>query len=159
MADAVEEGVDLMTLLLLAAGAFGIYWLWQKFNPSNPNTLPGAVTNDISSGIASIFEALTFGPPITATGTLASQSGQVLGPISSFPAATDSNGNTYLNVNGTVYQLGPRNAQGNFTAIPTGATASAGTATIPSQDMTASNTGSPGGTGGGGTGNTGNTYG
>lgn len=115
--DDVGKGLDVVMLLAIAAGGYLIYKVLQSLNPNNPNNPVGAATNAISSGIASAYEALTFGPPVNATGTLASQSGQVLGPISSFPATTQ-NGNTYLNVNGTTYQLGPRNSAGNFTAIP-----------------------------------------
>jgi hypothetical protein len=117
------------TLLMLGLGIAAVWWIWNSFGKSAVQGVE-AGTNALESGIAGAYEALTFGPPITVTGTLAAQSGQVLGPIASFPAATDSSGNTYLNVQGAVYQLGPRNAQGNFTAIPTGVTAAAGTATI-----------------------------
>jgi len=156
-----DEAEDWGVLIALGLAAFGIYWLWTSFGKSAAAGVE-AGTSAVASGIADIYEGLTFGPAIQAAGTLASQSGAVLGPISSFPAATDSSGNTYLNVNGTVYQLGPRNAQGNFTAIPTGATASAGTATIPSAPLTASNTaaaGAPAGMTSTGPTGTGNTYG
>lgn len=115
----MNKGMDALMLLAIGAGAYLIYKFFQAFNPNNPNTPVGAATNAVSSGIADLYDTLTFGAPVNATGTLASQSGQVLGPISSFPATTEG-GVTYLQVNGAPYQLGPRNASGNFTAIPVG---------------------------------------
>jgi hypothetical protein len=78
----------------------------------------GTVTAPLSSAIASTYAALTFGPPVAASGNVADLSGDVLGPISSFPAAHDAQGNTYLQIYGQTYQLGPRDANGNFTAQP-----------------------------------------
>ena len=96
----------------IGVGAVAVIYFLKKVG--------GGAVNTIASGIASVYEALTFGPPIAVTGSIDDQSGNLLGPISSFPAATDSQGNTYLSISGMVYQLGPRDAAGNFTAIPTG---------------------------------------
>lgn len=102
--------------LVLGVGvAAGVLYLLSK----GSKTLSTA-TNAVSSAIASGIELLTIGPPIAAAGSLDDQAGNLLGPISSFPASTDSAGNTYMAVNGAWYMLGPRDAQGNFTAIPTG---------------------------------------
>ena len=103
------------TLVALGAGAIGVLYLLKK-----TSGVASAATNALASGIASVYEALTFGAPMSVTGSIDDQSGITLGPISSFPAATDSAGNTYLSISGMIYQLGPRDSAGNFTAIPTG---------------------------------------
>lgn len=100
------------TLLILGIGGVAAYYLLSKLS-----TVGSQATGAVSSGIAKIIENLTFGAPIQATGGLDDQAGNYLGPISSFPAATYG-GNTYLQVNGATYQLGPRDSSGNFTAIP-----------------------------------------
>ena len=142
MADVLEEGETFVTLALVAGLGLGLYWLWKNFG-QGVTAGAGAATNSVSSAIATLYEDLTFGPPIAASGTLAAQSGAVFGPISSFPAATDSQGNTYLNVNGAIYELGPRNSAGNFTAIPTSGTAAVGSAALP-PSASAGGTGSTG---------------
>lgn len=127
MADVVEDTESVVMLGVLAALGFGLYWVYTNFlSGNNPNSLgasvanaAGNVTNDVSSALASAFEALTFAPPINATGQLVSQAGEAMGPVSSFPAATYG-GYTYLNVNGIIYQLGASSTPGDYTAIPTG---------------------------------------
>lgn len=103
------------TLLLLGAGAVGAWW----FIFEGPGKAVKAATQALSSSIATVYEALTFGPAIQVTGDVDDTQGNLLGPIASFPAAHDSQGNTYLQINGHTFQLGPRDARGNFTAIPT----------------------------------------
>jgi hypothetical protein len=147
MADRIEEGMNVAMIAGVAVGAYFIWKLLQSLNPNNPNTPVGAAVNSISSGIASAYEALTFGPPIQAAGDVDDLNGNLLGPISSFPAAS-SGGNTYLQINGATYQLGARDSKGNFTAIA----ASAGGAMSPSTGSTggtysAGSTGLTGGTG------------
>jgi hypothetical protein len=100
-------------LILYGALAAGAYLLWKKISPGI-----AAATSGVSSAIAATYEALTFGPPIQAVGNVDDLSGRLLGPIASYPQATDSQGNTYLQIGGATYQLGPRDANGNFTAIP-----------------------------------------
>lgn len=96
--------------LILGAGAFAAWYFFKNaFQPA---------VNAAASAIATIYEALTFGPPITVIGTVSDLKGNVLGDVGSFPAAHDSQGNTYLQINGAMYQLGPRDSAGNFTAIP-----------------------------------------
>ena len=103
------------TVLLIGAGAVAAYYLFNKVGAA-----VGVATNAISSATAATIEALTFGPPILVTGSVANQAGQVIGPIANFPASHDAAGNTYLKINGYVYQLGPRLTPGGpFTAIPT----------------------------------------
>ncbi len=100
------------TLLLLGAGGVAAWFVLSKLSG-----VASASTNAVSSGIASVIENLTFGPGIQVTGGLDDTAGNYLGPVASFPAAT-YNGNTYLQVNGQTMQLGPRDASGNFTALP-----------------------------------------
>lgn len=96
--------------ILLGAGLFAAWWIFKKgFQPG---------INAAASAIAMVYEALTFGPPVTVVGTVSDLQGNVLGDVGSFPAAHDSQGNTYLQINGAMYQLGPRDSAGNFTAIP-----------------------------------------
>ena len=117
-----EEFPPWVIALGLAAVAFIVYEIVKGVN-----ALPNAIANNpltqaLSSGIADAYVGLTSGPTVTATGMLADQLGNELGPISSFPATTQ-NGITYLNVEGTTYQLGPRNSAGDFTALPMNAPA------------------------------------
>ncbi len=100
--------------ILAAAAAAGAVYLLGK-----GSKLAKDATNALSSGIATVYETLTLGPAIQATGSIDDQAGNLLGPISSFPASHDSQGNTYLAISGRWYQLGPRDTSGNFTAIPT----------------------------------------
>lgn len=143
--DDVGKGLDLAMLIAIGIGGYFLYQFLKGLNPFNPNTVPGAALNATSSAIASAYENLTFGPPIEATGTVADENGNVLGPISSFPAMT-LNGITYLQIGGQTYELGPRNAQGNFTAIPPGGSTGPTGATMSAGNTTPGNT-SPGGTG------------
>lgn len=147
MADVIEDTEGLVMLAVLGGLIYGGYLLWQKFGAGIAGGA-SAAAGGVSSAIAAEYENLTFGPPLQAAGTLADTSGQVLGPVSSFPSATDSQGNTYLNVGGTTYQLGPRNAQGNFTALPTSGAATNGASPTGSTSATsASNTFGTQGTG------------
>lgn len=101
------------TALLLGAGAVAAWYLLSK-----TTQMVGAATGAVSSALASTVEALTFSAPIQVTGYVDSTQGQTLGPIASFPAAHDAQGNTYLLIDGAYYELGPRDAAGNFTALP-----------------------------------------
>lgn len=123
-----EEFPPWLIVLGLGAVALILYEISKGASAVGNAIANNPITQGISSGIADAYVGLTSAPAIAAQGMLASQSGQVLGPVSSFPASTQ-NGVTYLNVNGTTYQLGPRNASGNFTAIavaPAGGTYPAG---------------------------------
>ncbi len=99
---------------MVGAGVGAIYLL-RKAGKIGTQAL-----DEVTSAIASGVEALTLGPPIQAAGSVDDQAGNLLGPIASFPASHDSQGNTYLAIAGSWYQLGPRDANGNFTAVPTG---------------------------------------
>lgn len=101
------------TALLLGAGAIAAWWLLDRTTQA-----VSAATGAVSNALASTVEALTFSAPIQVIGNVDSTSGELLGPISSFPAAHDSQGNTFLLINGAYYELGPRDAAGNFTALP-----------------------------------------
>lgn len=102
-------------LVLMVGAAAGVLYLLKK-----GSQIGAGAIDAVSSGIANAYLALTLAPTIEAAGNLDDQAGHVLGPISGFQAATDQQGNTYLAVNGFWYQMGPRDARGNFTAIPTG---------------------------------------
>lgn len=114
MATRTAGGINWELVLMAGAAVGAIYLLRKSFRVGK-----GAI-DAISSGIATAYLDLTMAPNIQAAGVLDDQSGNVLGPIASFPAATDRQGNTYLAVNGFWFQMGPRDAAGNFTAIPTG---------------------------------------
>lgn len=101
--------------LTLGAVAGGVYWLMTK-----GAAVASQATNAVASGIANVYESLTFSAPMQAVGNVDDQAGNLLGPLSSFPFAMGSDGNGYLTINGMIYQMGPRDANGNFVAIPTG---------------------------------------
>lgn len=102
------------TLFWLGAGGLAAFLLYEKFKGP-----AAAAANAVEGAIATVYETLTFAAPIQVAGSVDDLKGNLLGPISSFPAAHDSQGNTYLQIHGAAYQLGPRDARGNFTAIPT----------------------------------------
>ena len=111
----VDRGGINWELVLIGIGAVAALYLLHK-----ASGVAAAATNAVSSAIASGIEALTIGPPIQAAGSVDDAAGNALGPISSFNASHDSQGNTYLAIGGEWYMMGPRDASGNFTAIPTG---------------------------------------
>jgi hypothetical protein len=111
------EGINWNVILAVAAGAGALYLL------SKLSSAGQVATNAVSSAAADVYNALTLGPPMQVTGSVDDLQGNLLGPIASFPSSHDNQGNTYLAINGAWYQLGPRDASGNFTAIPTGASA------------------------------------
>jgi hypothetical protein len=133
VADKVEEGFDLMMLLGLAAAAYGVYWLFKQLPSINsPDGLGTSIANGIGAGVNSVqtalanaFESLTFSPMVQVAGDIYSQSGQLLGPVAQFPAATYGS-YTYLNINGTIYQMGAGATAGSYVAIPTGVIQPAG---------------------------------
>lgn len=102
-------------LVLGLGAAVGIIYVL-----ANLKNAASVATNAVSSAIASGVELLTLGPAIQVTGSIDDQAGNLLGPIASFNSSHDSQGNTYLAINGEWYMMGPRDAAGNFTAIPTG---------------------------------------
>lgn len=112
---AMARGGINWTLVLGIGAAAGVLYLLHK-----ASSVGKTAVDALSTGIANAYLALTLGPPIAVTGSIDDQAGNVLGPVSSFGSSHDSQGNTYLAINGYWYQMGPRDASGNFTAIPTG---------------------------------------
>lgn len=102
----------------IAAGGVG-YILYKSL--SAVSTATGTVTNAVSSAIASAWESLPLvglGPGITVLGNVVLPSGSLV-PLSSLQSGqirSDANNNVYANVSGTIYQLSPSNAAGNFPA-------------------------------------------
>lgn len=113
MATGARRGVNWNLVLGLGAAVGALYLVKKAYSTAT------AATDVASSAIAHVIEALTIGPPVQVEGSVDDEAGNLLGPISSFNSAHDSQGNTYLAIGGTWYQLGARDAAGNFTAIPT----------------------------------------
>ena len=118
----------------------------------------GAVTSAVagnpliqgaSSVSAAVIEALTFGSPIEAQGTLVDSNGNVLGSIASFPAANGSDGNTYLNVNGSIYELTGSEQNGDYvgTLVGSASSSNAPGSTTPPVSAYTGGTGYTGGSG------------
>jgi hypothetical protein len=119
MATRAAQGINWTLVLGIAGAAAAVYLL------SKASKVAGAAVDTVSTAIANDYIALTQGPPMQAAGSVDDQAGNVLGPIANFNSSHDAQGNTYLAINGYWYQLGPRDASGNFTAIPTGQAVSA----------------------------------
>jgi hypothetical protein len=116
-----RAGINWDLIALLGIGIAAVYLISKASSVAEAAAgVVSAAAEPVSSAIASGIELLTIGPSLQVTGSVDDQSGNDLGPISSFPASHDSQGNTYLAINGQWFMLGARDASGNFTAIPTG---------------------------------------
>jgi len=102
----------------LGLGGVG-YLLYKSF--SGVAATASAATNAVSSGIADVWLSLPLvGLPaaMTVLGNVQLPNGSLV-PLSSLQSGqirTDANNNVYANVSGTIYQLSPSNAQGNYPA-------------------------------------------
>lgn len=131
MSSNTGKGLDAIMLLAIAGGLYVLYQLVKEV-PAGAAAITGAIANNpltegASSAIAGVIEGLTFGAPIEVNGTAVDSNGNVLGPISSFPAATGSDGNTYLEIGGAIYELTGSNQNGTYVASLIEAQASGGT--------------------------------
>jgi hypothetical protein len=100
-------------------GIAGVGYLLYRFASKIPQAA-SAATNAVSQGIANIWLSL----PVVGLG-----SGQTILGNARLPDGTlvplnnligrlrqDDTGNTYANISGTIYQLSPSDAQGNYPA-------------------------------------------
>lgn len=112
-----------------ALGVGGVGYLLYKQLSKVPAAV-NAATGSVAQGIADLWLSLPFvslPPSMTVLGNALLPDGSQV-PLSSLQSGqirsnTDSNGNlsVYANVRGTIYQLNPSNAQGNFPATLVGA--------------------------------------
>lgn len=140
---------DSTKLLIGGAIAVGIFYYLSKAG----SAVAGAVsagTNAVAGGIASTYLDLTLAPAIKVNGN-AYVNGTEVGPVSSFQAANDSQGNTYLAVNGQWYQMSSSLGGGNYGLTATGQSVAS---TSSPTAVTATSTGATGTTGSYGTGAT-----
>jgi hypothetical protein len=102
----------------LGLGGVG-YLLYKSFGTVAAGA--SAATNAVSTGIADIWLSLPLvGLPaqMTVLGSVQLPNGALV-PLSTLQSGqirTDSNNNVYANVSGTLYQLSPSNAAGNYPA-------------------------------------------
>ena|SRR5487761_1342585 len=94
--------------LILGIGIAAIYLLGKV------TQIGAAATNAVSSAAANLWVSLTSAAPIEVAGNVALPDGSVAA-ISSLTWKQDNAGNAYTNVNGSVYELAARNANGDFT--------------------------------------------
>jgi hypothetical protein len=140
----IEKGLDVGLILALALGGYLIYRAFQ----STANTVAdNPVTQATSSAVASVIANLTMGSPMQVNGSLYDPNGNFLGAISNFPAATGNDGNTYLQVGGTIYQLTGSLQNGNYTGTPVGSASSTNAPGSTLPNASAYSGGATGGTG------------
>ena len=107
----------------LGLGGVG-YLLYKSF--SGVSSTASNIVNTVSSGIADLWLSLPLvglPPAMQVLGSIQLPNGSLV-PLSSLQSGqirTDANNNVYANVSGTIYQLSPSNAQGNYPATLIGA--------------------------------------
>lgn len=99
------------TLNLIAIAVIGGIALYLL---SKVTAVGSAATNAVSSAAADLWVTLTSSGPIAVAGNVVLPDGTVAA-ISSLTWRQDDQGNAYTNVNGSVYELAARDANGNFT--------------------------------------------
>jgi hypothetical protein len=109
---------DALPVLMLAAGVFVVWQLWKGL--SGLGQAAGAAAQSTASGIASLWVSLTSGPSMGGVlGNVVFPDGR-MSPLAGYAVRTDAQGNVYINTGGTVYQLQPSDAQGNWPAVLVG---------------------------------------
>lgn len=103
-------------LALFAAIGLGAAYLLYKLTQVGAPIVAaaGQAIGAGTSAAANLWVSLTSSGPIQVLGNVGLPDGTVV-PISSLTWKTDNQGNTYTNINGSVYQLSARDANGNFT--------------------------------------------
>jgi hypothetical protein len=104
----MEKSGTMNLLLIAAIGGMAIYLL------SKATQIGSAATNAVSSAAADLWVTLTSSGPVQVLGNVVLPDGSVVA-ISSLQWREDTQGNAYTQVNGSVYELSPRDGNGNFT--------------------------------------------
>ena len=98
-----------MNLILIAAiGGMALYLL-SKFS-----AVAAPAVSAVSSAAADLWVSLTSAGPVQVLGNVDLPDGSTVA-ISSLQWRQDNQGNAYTNINGSVYELAARGADGNFT--------------------------------------------
>lgn len=110
---------DLLVVGGVAAAAYFIYQMLQKV-PKVATAATAPVANAIAGGIM-LWNRLVTSPPMGGVlGDVVLADGTDVGPLAGMNIRTDSQGNVYVMMGQTVYQLGQSDANGNWPATPVG---------------------------------------